>query len=183
MPLSMALACSEARLSAPPGLQDLSPVTPAPLWPCGPDALARPVLASGEPVKLARTAAGRLTLATMDGMLATLAVAKPTLSEGVASTCSGTPSPASQASDCNESVGSAHEEPQEQTKKKRSRFCKAKRDHYRRLVEDLVERFRENPGSCTLDAVKLPKSIACSQEARDKLLATVAKFSTVGGEA
>jgi len=149
----------------PPGLHAVLTYSPQPMG---------ATLGPQEPVKLLRTAGGRLTLATMSGLEAVLAP-KIAASDGDASTRAATPSAASQASDCNESVGSAREE--EPTKKKRSRFCKAKRDHYRRLVEQLVQVARENPSGFSLDAVRLPKSIACSEEAKDKLLATVARFA------
>jgi len=127
-----------------------------------------------EPVKLLRTAGGRLTLATMSGLEAVLAP-KIAASDGDASTRAATPSAASQASDCNESVGSAREE--EPTKKKRSRFCKAKRDHYRRLVEQLVVLAKECPATFSLEEQRLPRSIACSAEAKEKLASTVMRFA------
>jgi len=152
----------------PPGLWHVPPAGPRTVAiPC---ALALPALGP-EPVKLVRTAAGHLMIATMHRIEATTKAAP---SDGDASTRAATPSAASQASDGGESVG---EEP---TKKKRSRFCKAKRDHYRRLVDQLLQVARENPHSFSLDAVRLPKSIACSQEAKDKLLATVARFAATG---
>lgn len=62
-------------------------------------------------------------------------------------------------------------------KKKKSRYCKAKRDHYRKLVEQLVQEARVKPDAFSLDTVKLPKAIAADAESKDKLLATVMRFA------
>jgi len=123
-------------------------------------------------VKLARTAAGLLTLTTMGGLPVSLAMPGAPGSDCVVSTHAGTPGSGSQASEC----GSAHDE--EPKNKKRSRFCKAKRDQYRRLVERLVEMLREDPAGFSLESVRLPHSIDCSEEAKDKLLATVRRFAS-----
>lgn len=60
---------------------------------------------------------------------------------------------------------------EEPKNKKRSRFCKAKRDQYRRLVERLVEMLREDPAGFSLESVRLPHSIDCSEESRARVWA------------
>mmetsp|Transcript_106201 Transcript_106201/g.297315 ORF Transcript_106201/g.297315 Transcript_106201/m.297315 type:complete len:210 (-) Transcript_106201:395-1024(-) len=167
-----------ARLSPPPGLQDdalswesvpqpfyatcrggLSPSTP-------------PSFDSAEPVKLAWTPTGVLAVSGPGGLLGT-----PTRGGALdlADASGRSPSEGSQSGEGNDyGPGSVQEEVDLQ-KKKRSRFCKAKRDHYRRLVEELVRRSRD--GCLSLEGMKLPKSIASSEDARGKLLATVARFA------
>eukprot|EP00443_Scrippsiella_acuminata_P044454 CAMPEP_0115271884 /NCGR_PEP_ID=MMETSP0270-20121206/54336_1 /TAXON_ID=71861 /ORGANISM="Scrippsiella trochoidea, Strain CCMP3099" /LENGTH=333 /DNA_ID=CAMNT_0002688271 /DNA_START=118 /DNA_END=1119 /DNA_ORIENTATION=+ len=62
-------------------------------------------------------------------------------------------------------------------KKKHQRFCKAKRDRYRHLVEGLVEQAKDDPASFNLSEHQLPPGIASSEESKAKLLATVMKFA------
>lgn len=160
--VALGAALAHSRLSSlglPPGLEDL----PAHRGPCE----IAPLDAQG-PVKLARTAGGRLLLTLADGTPAPQTWKPHSAGGDCQSTASGGQSP-----------GSALDEDEAPKTKKKSRFCKAKRDHYRRLVEQLVEQLRESPETFTLDAAKLPRSIAMCQASREKLLATVTKFAAI----
>lgn len=85
----------------------------------------------------------------------------------------------SQTGEGTESLVSAEEEAPK--RKKKTRFCKAKRDHYRKLVEQLVAEARANPESFSLDEARLPRAIAVCQESREKLLTTVMRFAFAEG--
>jgi len=71
---------------------------------------------------------------------------------------------------------------EELPKKTKKRFCKAKRDRYRRLVEGLVLQAKSDPSSFDLSAHKLPPAIAASEAAQVKLLATVLKFAAADAD-
>jgi len=169
----------------PPGLEGSLPRQVPPQTLCL-TSLPRPTSATwdlSEPVKLARTVGGGLVLASVHGvplMAAPSALKATCVSQG------DSQSTASRSGDGAESTSSTKEEEEELEaeadmvgcqKRKRSRFCKAKRDLYRRLVEQLVSLARDSPDSFSLDAVRLPRSISSSQEAREKLLATVMRFA------
>jgi len=82
--------------------------------------------------------------------------------------------------DTNSASGEQEEMAEEAPKKKKNgkqRFCKAKRDRYRHLVEGLVEHAKDDPASFDLSEHKLPPGIASSEESKAKLLATVMKFA------
>mmetsp|Transcript_1086 Transcript_1086/g.2817 ORF Transcript_1086/g.2817 Transcript_1086/m.2817 type:complete len:200 (+) Transcript_1086:38-637(+) len=167
----------------PPGLVVLERITPRPIFSTSPLPPSSPSSVLPEPVKLVRTTAGGLVLASMSGALQAAAPSALKLTWASEEDSQSTASP---CADSAETISSAQEDQDRETadghtKKKRSRFCKAKRDHYRRLVEQLVQLARDKPDSFSLNAVRLPRSIASSQEAREKLLATVARF--VGAEA
>jgi len=63
-----------------------------------------------------------------------------------------------------------------QQKGKKTRFCKAKRDRYRKLVERLVEEVQKNP-NFDFEMADLPASFVLNAEAKAKLEATVMKFA------
>jgi len=77
-----------------------------------------------------------------------------------------------------ESACSSPEDQPEQ-KSKKTRFCKAKRDRYRKLVERLVQEVRRNPLTFDINSVDLPASVTLHSESKAKLLATVMKFAQV----
>mmetsp|Transcript_112707 Transcript_112707/g.291225 ORF Transcript_112707/g.291225 Transcript_112707/m.291225 type:complete len:325 (-) Transcript_112707:568-1542(-) len=62
-------------------------------------------------------------------------------------------------------------------KSEKKRFSKAKRDRYRRLVESLVLRAKDDPASFNISEHMLPPAIASSRALKLKLLATVMKFA------
>lgn len=66
--------------------------------------------------------------------------------------------------------------------KKRNRFCKGKRDRYRKLVERLIMEAQANPATFVLEAANIPQAILSSPELKDKLLATVNKLVTQPAE-
>jgi len=74
---------------------------------------------------------------------------------------------------------SSPEDQQPQQKGKKTRFCKAKRDRYRKLVERLVEEAQRNPLTFDFDSANLPASISLNPEAKEKLWETVMKFAKV----
>jgi len=73
--------------------------------------------------------------------------------------------------------GSSPEDQQPRQKGKKTRFCKAKRDRYRKLVERLVEEVRRNPLTFDVDAADVPASVTMKPEAKEKLWATVMQFA------
>mmetsp|Transcript_44284 Transcript_44284/g.128835 ORF Transcript_44284/g.128835 Transcript_44284/m.128835 type:complete len:236 (+) Transcript_44284:54-761(+) len=62
-------------------------------------------------------------------------------------------------------------------KKKKARFCKGKRDSYKRLVERLVEEAKADPDNYTIRVDRLPPSVSPDAESVERLLATVQRFA------
>jgi len=75
----------------------------------------------------------------------------------------------------NESASSAPEDAMKKGKK--NRFCKGKRDRYRKLVERLIKEAKVCPDTFTLEAVQLPHAIVSNEVSKAKLLATVLNFA------
>jgi len=158
-------------LSPPPGLEasayaDLGAASLQALSVDMPDLFfgARPGETLGAPVKIIRSAEGGLVLQHH------LWQKQAAHCEDADSHSTCTPPP--------EPISSSPEDQQTQ-KGKKSRFCKAKRDRYRKLVERLVEQVRKNPLTFDLDSADLPASMMVDPKSKAKLLATVMKFAQV----
>jgi len=78
-----------------------------------------------------------------------------------------------------ESTASSAPEDVVAKKGKKNRFCKGKRDRYRKLVERLIKEARKCPDTFTLEAVQLPQAIVSNEVSKAKLLATVLNFARV----
>jgi len=125
---------------------------------------ARPAATLGAPMKIVRSVEGGLVLQHH------LWQKRAGDGEDADSHSTCTPPP--------DSISSSPEDQQAQ-KGKKSRFCKAKRDRYRKLVERLVEQVQQNPLTFDLDSADLPASIMVDPKSKEKLLATVMKFAKV----